>query len=163
MDIMSWLFPKKNIFPDFPVIKLDTSLVEANFQQFRETTAEISKAAKGAADVIEEHMQRLKACFQALNSASDAIAILDHEGNIYFCNDSFTQTFNIADYKSIVGKSLKEIVSIPSFNKMWKSVYNNKTWTGTCCHRFNLSALPMMNGAPHPLYIICTFKQKTDK
>ena len=146
-----------------PSFNVDKTVLEESFQKFRTTTSEISLAAQGAAEVLGEQLQRIKACFQALNSASDCIVILDQAGGIYFCNDSFAEKFHVGSYKDIVGKTLKQVVDVPSYDKMWKSVYNNHPWHGECCDKFTIAAVPMMNGQPHPLYVICTFKQKRDK
>jgi transcriptional regulator with PAS, ATPase and Fis domain len=146
-----------------PSFKLDETALEESFQKFRNTTNEITSAAQGAAEVLGEQLQRIKACFQALNSASDCIVILNNVGEIYFCNDSFVDTFKVNNYKDTVGKNLRDIVDVPSYTEMWQSVSNNKSWYGECCKRFTIAAVPMMNGQPHPLYIICTFKQKQDK
>lgn len=162
MHLLERIFRKRPQLPVVSSFKHDQELLEDSFQKFRTTTSEITQAAQGAAEVLGEQLQRIKACFQALNSASDCIAILDNHGDIYFCNDSFTETFEVDDYKDVVGKKLKEVVKMASYTKMWDSVYNNKPWHGTCCKKFTLSAVPMMNGQPHPLYVICTFKQKRD-
>ena len=162
MQLLERIFRKRPTRVWNSSFKLDESLLEESFQKFRTTTSEITEAAQGAAEVLGEQMQRIKACFQALNSASDCIVILDQTGGIYFCNDSFADTFNIDDYKDVVGKHLNDVVKMTYYTKMWKSVYNNKPWNGNCCNKFTLSAVPMMNGQPHPLYVICTFKQKRD-
>lgn len=107
---------------------------------------------------IREKQRRTKACFQALNSASDMIAIVDTNFRIFFCNDKFLDQLHIVDYKDVVGERLDDITPhIKEFDDMWKTVQTNQTWQGICGD-YRLNVLPMMNGAPKPIYYVCTFK-----
>lgn len=163
MPIMERIFRKRINLPSLPPFKFDKAIMEESFQKFRSATSEITQAAQGAAEVLEEQLQRIRACFQALNSASDGIAILDSNGKIYFCNDSFTSMFEKDCYKEIVGKPFNKVVKMAAFEAMWTDVIHNKTWCGECCDKYTLAAVPTRNGHPVPLYIICTFKLKGDK
>lgn len=139
-------------------------------------------------DVTElyENERREKACFQALNSASDAIAIIDQKARLFFCNDQFVNIFDFTNYQEIVGKTLNTILpNLPLYDEMWDTVQQNRTWSIQCPHsslkhgeevtscthsphscdlincpirRMQLTILPMMNGQPKPIYYICTFK-----
>lgn len=105
---------------------------------------------------IREKQRRTKACFHALNSASDVIAIVDSRCNIFFCNDRFIEAFDAVDYNNCVGKPLESVVgSIDP--EMWASAQQNKTWSGPF-NKYTLTVLPMMNGEPKPIYYVCTFK-----
>lgn len=106
---------------------------------------------------IREKQRRTKACFHALNSASDVIAIVDKQFNIFFCNDKFTEAFGLHDYNTCVGKPLENVVGKNVSKSMWKTVQQNKTWTGKF-DNYQLTVLPMMNGEPKPIYYVCTFK-----
>lgn len=111
---------------------------------------------------IRDKQRRTKACFQALNSASDVIAIVDANCRVFFCNDRFTEAFHIKDYNSCVDQKLEDIVG-PINPKMWSTVQKNKNWSGTF-NEYDLSVFPMMNGQPKPIYHVCTFKKlQTDK
>ncbi len=106
---------------------------------------------------IRERQRRTKACFQALNSASDVIAIVDHNCRIFFCNDRFIDAFNITSYNSVVGEKLDDVVG--ELNpKMWSTVQKNKSWKGEF-QEYQLNVFPMMNGEPKPIYHVCTFKK----
>lgn len=106
-----------------------------------------------------ERQSRIKACFSAINSASDIIFILDETGKIFFINDMFISEFALSGYDEAVGKHVTETLDIPRFNTIWKKVSNNKTWEGTY-NSAPMSIIPMMNGADHPIYYICTIKIK---
>lgn len=114
-------------------------------------------------DVTEERERnkRNKACFTALNSASDAIVIIDRSQKIYFCNDKFLEINGIKDYHDIVGEHFDSrwTCGEVDIQQMWDSVTHNVSWTGTCgCSTINM--LPVMNGSPVPIYYICTIKKK---
>lgn len=112
-------------------------------------------------DVTEVHMRskREKACFSALNSASDAIVILDHNSNIFFCNDQFLSAFQLEDYQQAVGKQLTSLIDITDFDYVWNEVQKNRTLTFQCPKiNKSINIIPMMNGQPKPIYYICTFR-----
>lgn len=118
---------------------------------------------------LREKQKRTKACFTALNSASEPIAILDDHGRVFFCNDQFVDTFDLVSYEEATGKKLQDVIAcIKDFNVMWDQVQLNKPWHFQCYHEScsdqcskntNLTIIPMMNGAPKPVYYICTFKR----
>lgn len=110
-------------------------------------------------DVTEsrEKQRRMRACFHALNSASDVIAIIDKHGRIFFCNDRFTDAFGVVDYNSCVSQKLEDVVG-PIHPDMWETVQKNIAWTGPF-GIYNLNVFPMMNGEPKPIYHVCTFKK----
>lgn len=107
---------------------------------------------------IREKQQRTKACFQALNSASDMIVIADTCRRIFFCNDKFVERLNLKSYNSVVGERMEDVVpTISDVECMWNTVESNGAWQGTC-GEFTLNILPVMNGAPKPIYYVCTLK-----
>lgn len=109
--------------------------------------------------LIREKQKRTKACFNALNSASDIIFIVDKHKKIFFCNDRFVDIFDFGHYDNVVGKDM--IMCIPyirSYDEMWNTIEGNKSWTDTYNDKFKLTIIPMMNGEPHPIYYICTLK-----
>jgi PAS domain-containing protein len=111
-----------------------------------------------------------KACYTALNSASDIIIICDKVGKITFCNDSFLTTFGFDDFNEIQDNTLSIICSgkMPPgfFQDMWQTIKMNKPWSGTIvnkCKNNNfincfVNVLPVMNGDPEPIYYICMMK-----
>lgn len=135
---------------------------------------------------ILEKTKRERACFQALNSASDAIVIIDAEGKVFFCNDRFVEMFGFKSYQEVVDFNLPEVIPhIPQYDEMWATISSNKVWSVQCPHlcmdhskqtnecplsitncvpsacpirKMQLNVIPMMNGHPKPIYYICTFK-----
>lgn len=105
---------------------------------------------------IREKQRRTKACFHALNSASDVIAIIDNHCRIFFCNDRFVEQFGVGDYNDCIDRKLEEVIGEIDPD-MWATVQTNKSWTGEF-QDYKLSVLPMMNGQPKPIYHVCTFK-----
>jgi len=140
--------------------KADLSSLDDGLANLRDTAAEVTRAATSAARLLEDEHKRTKACFIALNSASDSICILDTHGCIYFCNDQFMDTNNITHYEEVVGEHiLKVLPNISNFEAIWQSCQQNHTETILCPDtKSTLTIVPMMNGAPQPIYYICTFK-----
>ena len=123
-------------------------------------------------DIVEKR-RRTNACFYALNSISDCVAILDKDGKIFFVNDPFLEAFNFSSHEEVVGVVFRTIINIPCFDIMWAAVKSNRPWHnlgGGCpnssipcnnmCILYNFNVLPMMNGLAEPVYYICTFKLK---
>lgn len=109
--------------------------------------------------------KRMMACFIALNSVSDSIVILDKNARIFFSNDSFISEIvnrgESADkvFSDIEGRILSEVIpSFVEFEDMWASLYENKIWKMSMFGKYNISAVPMLNGSIHPIYHIITFK-----
>jgi PAS domain S-box-containing protein len=113
-------------------------------------------------DVTELYLRakREKACFTALNSASDAIAILDGEARVFFSNDQFLRIFNIDSYQNIVGRHITDVINMcDDYDSVWNRVRQNNTWYTTVPNtNLVVTIVPVMNGQPHPIYYICTFK-----
>lgn len=108
---------------------------------------------------VREKQKRTKACFNALNSASDIIFIVDKHRRMFFCNDRFVDIFDFGHYDNVVGKDM--IMCVPyinSYDKMWETLESNKSWSDVYNNKFKLTIIPMMNGEPHPIYYICTMK-----
>lgn len=110
-----------------------------------------------------ERQRRTRACFTALNSASDKIFILDSHGRIFFCNDKFTVAFGVDSYEDVVGKKISQILPMDNYEEMWSTVNDNEVWEGLFCNKYKLTVLPMMNGAPHPIHYICTLKSMIEE
>lgn len=104
---------------------------------------------------LRNQSKRERACFHALNAASDAIVILNKKGDIYFCNDQFIKVFGFTDYNSCVGQNIHDVVKHVS-KRMWSTVQKNKLGS---VDKFQVSVFPMMNGEPNPIYYVCTFKK----
>lgn len=165
MSILNWLRrPSVTLTPQASICSLDR--LNASADLLRDTVAEVASAASCTAKALDAKYhdeglrmlnQRMKACFHALNSASDVIIILDSRGDIFFCNDMFINTFNLPDYTSCVGQPLEDVVGkLPK--RMWSLVQNNKIWKGKC-DGYDINIIPIMNGEPKPIYYTCTFKK----
>lgn len=113
-------------------------------------------------DVTESinRSKRMKACFTALNSASDIIVIVDRDEHVFFCNDQFLRVFGHKEYDEVVGDHISNVLpSIANYDTMWYNVRENRIWKDTYKSNFDLNVLPMMNGAPEPIYYVFTLKQ----
>lgn len=139
---------------------IDLAKLDDGLNELKRTTAEVSKAAANASILLQEEHKRTKACFIALNSASDGIVILDRAGHIFFCNDQFMQANNIAHHNEVVGKHILDVFpNFPNFEHVWQSCKDNNTEVVYCPGtKLKLTIVPMMNGAPEPVYHVCTFK-----
>ena len=125
------------------------------------TPKEIITIGRDITDSRDKH-RRVKACFTALNSASDMIVIVDSSLRVSFCNDKFMEYFNIQDYNNSVGERIVDIINdLPQFDSAIDQIQNNQIWEGRFDNRFNLTILPMMNGVPKPIYYVFTFKELT--
>lgn len=116
-------------------------------------------------DVTEsrEKHRRMKACFTALNSASDMIVIVDSSLRVFFCNDKFMEYFKIEDYNNSVGERVVDMIEgLPELTHMISHIENNHIWERRYDGRFKLTVMPMMNGVPKPIYYVFTFKEITD-
>lgn len=119
---------------------------------------ELIVVGRDITEIIEKR-QRTKACFTAINSASDIIAILDWQGLIFFCNDQFVEAFKKESYKEFVGQEFSSVMQdFPDLYKMWEAVQRNQIWHGMY-HNFTLTAIPVMNGEIDPVFYIITLKK----
>lgn len=108
------------------------------------------------------HIKRQRACFLALNSVSDAIAILDKDGHVFFTNDVFLKIFcHNVKMNEVEGKTLQDIIpDFKEYNEMWCTISNNHTWENKINQTgYQVAAMPMMNGQAYPIFYICTFKE----
>ena len=117
---------------------------------------------------LQEKRKRIKACFNALNASSDVIVITDYNNKIIFCNDKFLNKFGFHNFEEVLDRSL-DIISTsehPHFyhdacaqqiKTTWIGSTNNCKQNGSIVH-CNITVLPVMNGAPHPIYYIYTMK-----
>lgn len=108
--------------------------------------------------------QKNKACFTALNSASDSIALLDKHHQITFFNDAFTVNFPTIEN----GKKLSDIYTSVDkqyeINK-WIQLEKCETWIQelTCIINDKMiiceeEIIPIMNGTTIPIYYICLLR-----
>lgn len=108
---------------------------------------------------LTERNKRMKACFHALNSASDIIFIVDQHGKIFFCNDPFLSAFAIPSYNDVVDKPIDRVLpDLGEYTNMWEVIRANKVWEGSYRNLYRATVLPMMNGMPKPIYYVCTLK-----
>ena len=111
-----------------------------------------------------------KAFIAAINSASDNILIIDPNGVVMFCNDAVIKTFGFNAHSCIEGQKISIISSdtMPKeiFKDLWVTVRSNNVWTGIIVNKHTsgylinckVTAIPVMNGEPEPIYYICTMK-----
>lgn len=121
---------------------------------------------------IKNELTRNKACFDALNAASDNICIFNHSGTIIFCNNHMIKEFEFQDHSIIEGRNIN-IISNEHFpteqtGEIWETITKNITWRGYTKLKTlfdkpiggQTTILPVMNGLPHPEYYICIIKTK---
>lgn len=101
--------------------------------------------------------ERNRACFIAMNSASDLITILDKDGNIYFANDNFCDYFSIS-HENSVGKWFGDFFKEFDLN-LFNYVKSNKIWEGLFENMFKVIIIPMKNGLDNPIFYIVTMKK----
>ena len=107
-----------------------------------------------------EKQRRTKACFYALNSASDGIVIIDAKARIVFSNDEFNRRFGINDYEKILNKKMIDVLPwLVKYDDIWQQARKNKSIKITTEEAGDILVMPMMNGLPKPIYFICTFKK----
>lgn len=111
-----------------------------------------------------------KAFISAINSASDNIFIIDPNGVVTLCNDSVIRTFGFNSHTCIEGQKISILSSgkMPKeiFKDLWETVKSNNIWTGLIVNKHvsgtfincKVTAIPVMNGLPEPIYYICTMK-----
>ena len=106
----------------------------------------------------KEKDRRTKACFFALNSASDPIIILDSFGRIHFANDEFLRRFGFENYCQVLDKFLTDIIpDFTDYPSVWDIVKSNHPWCGNL-NEWHMNILPVMNSVSYPIYYICTIK-----
>ena len=117
---------------------------------------------------LQEKRRRIKACFNALNASSDVVVITDYNNKIIFCNDKFLNKFGFHSFDEVLDRSL-DIISTSENPHFYHEACNQQlktTWIGSTsnCKQngsivpCDLTVLPVMNGAPHPIYYIYTMK-----
>lgn len=119
---------------------------------------------------IQESDFKYKAFSHALNAASDNIFIIDKLGVVIMCNDAVIKTFGFTSHKCIEGHPISIIGSNTTskaiFADLWTTVKNNNIWTGVIINKHisealincKVTAIPVMNGSPEPIYYICIMK-----
>lgn len=107
-----------------------------------------------------EKQRRTKACFHALNSASDGIVIIDAKARIVFSNDEFNRQFHIEHYEKILNKKMIDVLPwLAKYDDIWQHARNNQSIKIATEEVGDILVMPMMNGLPKPIYFICTFKK----
>ena len=110
-------------------------------------------------DLVEKQ-RRTKACFHALNSASDGIVIIDAKARIVFSNDEFNRRFHIEHYEKILNKKMIDVLPwLAKYDDIWQHARNNQSIKIATEEVGDILVMPMMNGLPKPIYFICTFKK----
>ena len=109
---------------------------------------------------LAEKQRRTKACFHALNSASDGIVIIDAKARIVFSNDEFNRRFHIEHYEKILNKKMIDVLPwLVKYDDIWQHARNNNSIKIATEEAGDILVMPMMNGLPKPIYFICTFKK----
>ena len=109
---------------------------------------------------LVEKQRRTKACFHALNSASDGIVIIDAKARIVFSNDEFNRRFHIEYYEKILNKKMIDVLPwLAKYDDIWQHARNNQSIKIATEEVGDILVMPMMNGLPKPIYFICTFKK----
>lgn len=113
-------------------------------------------------DITElvEKQRRTKACFMAMNAASEGIVIIDSKARIVFSNDEFNSRFGINDYKCVIDKKIIDVLPwLTNYDDIWQQARENKSIKIITKEAGDIIVMPMMNGLPKPIYFICTFKK----
>lgn len=105
-----------------------------------------------------EKQRRTKACFQAMNSASDGIVIVNNNDRIIFSNDSFNRRFEIDNYNNILNHRIDHILPWLNHYGQWHHAKENQPVNLMTKEAGGILITPMMNGAPKPIYCVFTFK-----
>jgi PAS domain S-box-containing protein len=122
------------------------------------TRKELIIVGRDMTEIIEKQ-RRNKACFHALNSASDGIVIIDAKARIVFSNDEFNRRFHIEHYEKILNKKMIDILPwLAKYDDIWQHARNNNSIKIATEEAGDILVMPMMNGLPKPIYFICTFK-----
>ena len=109
---------------------------------------------------IIEKQRRNKACFHAMNSASDGIVIIDSKARIVFSNDEFNRRFHIDNYENILSNRMIDVLPwLANYDDIWQQARQNKSIKIATEEAGDILVMPMMNGLPKPIYFICTFKK----
>lgn len=109
---------------------------------------------------LVEKQRRTKACFHALNSASDGIVIIDAKARIVFSNDEFNRRFGIEEYKNILNEKMIDVLPwLAKYDDIWQHARNNNSIRIVTEEAGDILVMPVMNGLPKPIYFICTFKK----
>lgn len=141
--------------------ELHNNVIGCGLDELKEASAAVVSAAIATVSMLEEEHTRIRACFIAMNSASDPILILDTNGQIYFSNDRFLELKGIDNFKSAIGLTIDQAVpELEEFNsRCWSTLQTNVACVIDCdTLQMSVTIVPMMNGAPKPKYYICTFK-----
>lgn len=110
-------------------------------------------------EILEKH-RRNKACFHALNSASEDIVIIDSKARIVFSNDEFNRRFGIDDYTKVISMRMIDILPwLAKYDDLWQHARGNNSIKIATEEAGDILVMPMMNGQPKPIYFICTFKK----
>lgn len=107
-----------------------------------------------------EKQRRTKACFQALNSASDGIVIVNNQDRIIFSNDSFNRRFKIDNYNSILNHRIDGVLPWLNAYSQWHHAKENQSVNLMTKEAGGILITPMMNGATKPIYCVFTFKDR---
>ena len=150
---------------------VDTAELEQSCKLLQATVEDVSKAALDAVKVLSKKYgkdtAREKIWFSMLNKASDAVALIDSNSNVFFCNDQFVQAFGYDSYMEVLNHQLVDVLpsTFSKFESMWECVQQNQTWSKRCPKiGMMITVVPIMNGESRPIYYICTFKStKTHK
>lgn len=123
------------------------------------TRKELIIVGRDMTEIIEKQ-RRNKACFHAMNSASDGIVIIDSKARIVFSNDEFNRRFGINDYEKILNKKMIDVLPwLVKYDDIWQQARKNKSIKIATEEAGDILVMPMMNGLPKPIYFICTFKK----
>ena len=123
------------------------------------TRKELIIVGRDMTEIIEKQ-RRNKACFHAMNSASDGIVIIDSKARIVFSNDEFNRRFGINDYEKILNKKMIDVLPwLARYDDIWQQARQNKSIKIATEEAGDILVMPMMNGLPKPIYFICTFKK----
>lgn len=101
----------------------------------------------------------------ALNHASDCIAVTDEHRIIIYANDSFCRTHGY-ELEEVLGQQMSFVgtdkTPIDTKRELSETISSGRTWTGVVINRRkngetfpeNITISPILNGKPYPIYYI---------
>lgn len=131
----NWLHPNNRSFSCDRRRNITTSIVNTTSDTFNSLYKETRELAAEIIAKLEEQRKHVKLLCRALDSASDAIALVDNKGTIVYANSKFVELYNFR-IDSLIGSNLaglhiKTLEGI-SLTSLWDNITTMNYWEGDC-------------------------------
>lgn len=163
--VKNYLHPNRRKFVcDSLWVQKSKNEISITEKSFLEVYTETRALASDIISKLEDNRKRVKALYSAFNAASDLIVIFDSHGTIVYVNTQFLNCYDFSE-EQLIGTNIRDIyIADLIFESMWNTVIKNSTWEGdlvcidskTIPHIHLTKVLPIMNGAPEPIYYVCS-------